>query len=189
MKHVQNIAKFIWPLKSVALLGLLLFSIGRVNSQTIELLGAPEESTDTYKYLDFPIVYKGKLYMQYINSANNKVLVEYDGNAFSVFPSPPGFDAGYKGYLGSPIIYHDTLYLQYMANNSERNLAKFDGKVLTVIDNPPGYGSYWGYPILYRDKLYLQFGGSTLMAFDGEIFLPFDMPAEYQGTNLGYRGG
>ena len=188
MKHVQHIAKHIRPLKTWSLLALLLFSMGRANSQTIELLGAPQDSTGTYWHMGLPIVYKGKLYMQCRNSANNQVLVGYDGNTFTVFPSPQGFDAGYRGYLGNPVIYHDTLYLQYMANNSVKNLARFDGNSLVMIDNPSGYGSYLGYPVVYHDKLYLKFD-NTLMAFEGGNFQPFDVPAEYKGANLGYRGG
>lgn len=166
-----------------------------LRAQTIQLLPVPEDSTGQYSYRSDPIVYHNKLYLRSRNASGNNVLVAYDGQNYTIYPSPAGFDGNDKGYQRDLIIYKDKLYLTYRGNNSVHHLAVFDGTALEMLDLPEGYRLRMTAtdPFIQQDILYLSClsngGTGTLMAFDGESFQPVTTPSEYQGTNKGYRSG
>ena len=155
------------------------FHIGVYNGgDSIHMVPNPDNGVG-YVYQSTPIVFTGKLYIQYQNASNVYQVGVFDGTSLTLIPNP---DAATYGYTGFPIIYNNNLYIQYQEDNNKSLLARINtNNTITTIPNPDGspYG-YEGDPIVYNGKLYINYFENQI---NGNNLYP-DVLAYYDGTTL-----
>lgn len=113
------------------------------------------------------------------------------GQSFTFFSNPNGFEASGAGYTGTPIIYNGKLYMSYENNSGNFMLTEFDGNSLEFISNPADHSNpnrgYIGAPIIYNNSLYLKYNGNDnlkrLVSFNGTDLTFIPVPVDY---NIGY---
>lgn len=138
-----------------------------------------------------PIIYKDKLYLEYVDTNARSKLVEYSNDSLRVIAFTKGSGVGNPNYLSLPVIYRNRLYLQ-----SGRQLAVFDGDSLNIIPNPEGYrksvAGYIAHPIVYNDRLFLKYrhenNSNDLLVWNDTTLVAVPTPEEYHTPFYGYYG-
>ncbi len=136
------------------------YRLAKLNGNAINLVPNPDATTYGYWYT--PVIYNGKLYIEYLPADGSRHLAQYQtaSNSLSVIANP---ETG-SGYWDQPVVYGDKLYIRYLDAQSKFRLASFDGSSLQLVSNPAGiYNSsnnngYLGQPIVWNNLLYMLMG-------------------------------
>lgn len=183
------------------------YVLAKYNGNTLTIIPSPagfENPGSGYRFSGlagaYPIVYNGKLYLQYKGNDGNYDLFSYDGNTLTQVSLPAAVSSNDAGYQGFPIVYNGYLYLQYRYSTAlgpGRVLYKFDGNTFTEIPSPPNFNGtydsgYYGYPKLHNNELFLAYthdnSYTVLFNYDGDTLTEIPSPPGYDTTSGLVRG-
>ncbi len=142
------------------------YQLAQYNGSSITLIANPDagKGFDAFEsVLPAPIIYNGKLYIQYATPTAYK-LAEFNDINLQIVPSQDSL----QSYVGAPIIYNNKFYTVWYTLKGNDQLVEYNGSTFQIIPNPDQDGDFvatsydgsinnYPHPIIYNNKLYLTY--------------------------------